>query len=82
MDTVRFDFDDAQGNLLTMTKRLDTLPPTVHIFELSGRLDAVRTDAAIEQVHTAIADGARKVLLDLSDVTFLSSSGLRALLLA
>ena len=48
---------------------------------LSGRLDAVRTDTAIAQVHAAIADGVRKVLLDLSDVTFLSSSGLRALLL-
>jgi serine/threonine-protein kinase RsbW len=81
MDTVRFDFDDAQGNLLTMVKRVAGQSATVRVFELSGRLDAVRTDAAIEQVHGAITDGARKVLLDLSDVTFLSSSGLRALLL-
>jgi serine/threonine-protein kinase RsbW len=77
MDTVRFDFDDAQGNLLTMAKHIGAAPPTVRIFELAGRLDAVRTDAAIAQVHEAIAEGARRVLLDLSDVTFLSSSGLR-----
>jgi serine/threonine-protein kinase RsbW len=81
MDAVRFDFDDAAGNLLTMVKHIEAEVGSVRIFELSGRLDAVRTDAAIEQVHEAIAAGARKVLLDLSEVTFLSSSGLRALLL-
>jgi len=81
MDTVRFDFDDTQGNLLTMAKRIGAASPAVRIFELSGRLDAVRTDTAIAQVNEAIAAGALRVLLDLSEVTFLSSSGLRALLL-
>src|SRR5204862_7312096 len=46
-----------------------------------GRLDAVSTDSAITEVRAAIANGARSVLLDMADVTFLSSSGLRALLL-
>jgi serine/threonine-protein kinase RsbW len=79
MDTVRFEFDDQEGNLLTMTKRISL--SEAQVFELSGRLDAVSTPVAIERIHTAIAAGARHVLLDLSQVTFLSSSGLRALLL-
>lgn len=81
MDSVRFDFDDQRGNLLTMTRRMGQPADSAQIFELSGRLDAVNTMAAIERVHTAIAAGARWVLLDMSQVHFLSSSGLRALLL-
>jgi serine/threonine-protein kinase RsbW len=81
MDTVTFDFDDKAGNLLTMIKRIDATRADVQIFALSGRLDAVQTDAALKQVREAIAQDARKVLLDMADVTFLSSSGLRALLL-
>lgn len=81
MDAVRFEFDDQRGNRLTMIKRIGQGEQTVKIFELSGRLDAVSTPAAIGEIHEAIAAGARRVLLDLSLVTFLSSSGLRALLL-
>ena len=39
------------------------------------------TQAEIARVYATIAAGARHVLLDLGGVTFLSSSGLRALLL-
>jgi len=81
MDSVWFDFDDQQGNLLTMVKHVGASGESVRVFELTGRLDAVKTEAAIAQVHAAIAEGARKVLLDMAGVTFLSSSGLRALLL-
>jgi serine/threonine-protein kinase RsbW len=81
MDDVTFEFDDQAGNLLTMTKHIGALGEAVRVFELSGRLDAVQTEAAIIQVREAIANGARKVLLDMARVTFLSSSGLRALLL-
>ncbi len=81
MDQVRFDFDDTNGNLLTMVKRI---PPRVkaHEFQLSGRLDAVGTESALAPVHQAIADGAEHVLLDFDNVTFLSSTALRSLLLA
>jgi serine/threonine-protein kinase RsbW len=81
MDSVQFEFDDQQGNLLTMTKRIGTAGKPAQIFELAGRLDAVSTQAAIARVYAAISAGALYVLLDMSQVTFLSSSGLRALLL-
>jgi serine/threonine-protein kinase RsbW len=81
MDAVEFVFDDREGNLLKMTKRIGAVDATAQVFELSGRLDAVSSQAAIARVYAAISAGARHVLLDMSQVTFLSSSGLRALLL-
>jgi serine/threonine-protein kinase RsbW len=81
MDKVEFEFDDRQGNLLKMTKQIGTAGATAQVFELSGRLDAVSSQAAIARVYAAISAGAQYVLLDMSQVTFLSSSGLRALLL-
>jgi serine/threonine-protein kinase RsbW len=81
MDTVEFEFDEAQGNLLKMSKRIGAAEAPAQIFELAGRLDAVSSQAAIARVYAAISAGARNVLLDMSQVTFLSSSGLRALLL-
>src|SRR5579859_3494153 len=81
MDTVHFDFDDKRGNLLTMTKHIDRARKPANIFALSGRLDAVSTNEVLGRVKVAIADGAGQVLLDMAGVSFLSSSGLRALLL-
>nr|PZN27954.1 MAG: anti-anti-sigma factor [Chloroflexota bacterium] len=81
MDSVQFDFDDQRGNLLTMKKRIGPVAPEVQVLELGGRLDAVHTQQAISPVSAAVAAGARFVLLDLGAVTFMSSTGLRALLL-
>lgn len=81
MDRVQFDFDAAQGNLLTMVKHI---PPRIQaqVFALAGRLDAVGTATALLPVNRAITDGAAYVLLDFDAVTFLSSTALRSLLLA
>jgi len=80
MDTVEFTFGDPRGNFLTMSKHIPSAT-TARIFELSGRLDAVSTQQAIEGVYQAIAEGDRQILLDLEHVSFISSSGMRALLL-
>lgn len=80
MDSVKYEFDPVQGNILTLTKQI-ALPTATQVFELAGRLDAVSTQQAIAQVSAAIAAGTRHILLDLARVTFLSSSGMRALLL-
>lgn len=80
MDSVAFTFDDAQGNLLTMTKQLP-VASSAEVFELADRLDAVSTQQSIADVSARIAAGTRHILLDLAHVTFLSSSGMRALLL-
>ncbi len=83
MDQVRFDFDDTNGNLLTMVKYIQPYVSVgVREFCLSGRLDAVGAALALAPVHQAIADGAAYVLIDFGNVTFLSSTALRSLLLA
>jgi anti-anti-sigma factor len=52
-----------------------------HIVELKGRIDN-STSAAVESRVTAALDASPSALvLDLSDVTFVSSIGLRALLM-
>jgi serine/threonine-protein kinase RsbW len=81
MDNVRFEYTEARGNTLIMTKRIGPAAAPARIFDLRGRLDAVGTNTAIAQVWAAIATGTRNILLDMSGVTFMSSSGLRALLL-
>jgi serine/threonine-protein kinase RsbW len=82
MDEARFDFHPQEGNVLTMVKYLSsTLRDDVVIMPISGRVDAVTAPQLNKVVHAQISSGARYVLLDLSDVTFLSSSGLRSLLL-
>lgn len=82
MDEVRFDFHPQQGNLLTMVKYLTSGPRNdVAVMPISGRVDAVTAPALNKQAHEQIDAGVRYLLLDLSDVAFLSSSGLRTLLL-
>lgn len=82
MDEVRFDFDPHTGNLLTLVKYLASETRTdVIVIPLHGRIDAVTSPQVSATVRTQIDAGARSLLLDLSDVPFLSSSGLRALLL-
>ncbi|NWF79792.1 MAG: anti-sigma factor antagonist [Chloroflexi bacterium] len=82
MDEVRFDFNPQGGNVLTMVKYLGTTNgDDVTTLPLSGRVDAVTAPQLSRDVQAEIARGARRILLDLSGVTFLSSSGLRALLL-
>lgn len=81
MDDVAFTFTE-RGNTLIMRKRF--AQPTgndVRCFALEGRLDARNATAILAPVTTAVADGARTLVIDLTNVSFMSSSGLRALLL-
>jgi anti-anti-sigma factor len=82
MDEARFDFHPQEGNVLTMVKHISAAPrDDVVIMPITGRVDAVTAPQLNKAVHDQIAAGARFVLLDLSAVSFLSSSGLRSLLL-
>ncbi len=51
----------------------------VTILRLAGELDAASYTRVIEQAGGLYAAGARDLLVDLSDLTFLASSGLAAL---
>lgn len=51
----------------------------VDIFTFAERLDAAGANPVRDQIRTAIAEGARNIVLDLRAVTFVDSSGLFAL---
>ena len=60
---------------------LQTAKDDIVLVELLGRLDELAT-GEVEQAFLAVLDdGASRVLLDLSNVEYVSSSGLRVLLM-
>ena len=59
-------------------ERLGGTPP-VTVVALAGELDASNYEQVIDVVRTAYADGSRGLVLDLSDLTFMASSGLFAM---
>lgn len=81
MDTVTYTFD-GNSNSLTMRKRFaEAEVVDLQRFVIEGRLDARGTLSALTPVNSAVSAGARMLMLDMQQVSFLSSSGLRALLL-
>ena len=52
----------------------------IHIFSLDGRFDAHSAGNVEEELNLAISKGARKLLIDLDSVEYISSAGLRVLL--
>lgn len=78
MDRVDFQFKDGE-NILVMAKQLQQAD--LRVVPLAGRIDAATAPSVNKAVRAAMAEGARQIVVELRDVTFLSSSGLRALLL-
>jgi len=52
----------------------------VHVFSLDGRFDAHSAGDVEKELNMAISKGARKLLLDMDSVEYISSAGLRVLL--
>ncbi len=78
MDDVRF-LTEGGENIMFMAKKLP--PSGLRYVALSGRIDASAAPAVQATLRSAVRNGGRWLVVDLSAVTFLSSSGLRALLL-
>lgn len=51
----------------------------VTVFRVKGSIDASTSDQFVAQAEQAIQSGTRDLLIDLKDVEYLSSAGLRAL---
>ncbi len=79
MDRVEFHFDEDGYNVVTLAKRLPA--QDLRFIRLHGRIDAAAAPAVRASVDEALKNGTRKIVVDLGDVTFMSSSGLRILLL-
>ena len=57
----------------------ETMQDNVTVLRLKGDLDASTSDAFLAKANQAIRNGAQNILVDLSNVSFLSSAGIRAL---
>ena len=75
---------DRQGwyGAAPLQAETETVAPGVQLIRISGDLDIDTCVAASELIRAEIAPPAGVVLLDLSAVTFCSSSGLRVLIQA
>jgi len=63
-------------------KRVNDESPDIDILSLSGRLGVRNEEEFTAALTAAVGESTAGLLLDMSDVDFVSSSGLRALLLA
>jgi stage II sporulation protein AA (anti-sigma F factor antagonist) len=64
---------------LSLTARADGRR---HVITLSGELDLATAEVLESSVAEACSDGARELLLDLEQLRFMDSTGLRAVLMA
>jgi len=64
--------------MLTRVERIEAAVP-VTVMALDGELDASNYLQLVDDVRQLYADGTRNLLLDLSDLSFIASSGLVAL---
>lgn len=92
MDEVNFEFDDVNGNVLTM-RRILNLPERYGVMETSveqpavdaaivhikGSVDGSNFKQLIEQAQSLHEQGVNKMVLELSGCEYMSSSGLVAL---
>ena len=53
----------------------------IHVMKISGRMDANTAPEAEKVLMSVISEGAKKVILDLGNLTYISSAGLRVLLI-
>jgi anti-anti-sigma factor len=51
-------------------------------FQVTGSIDASTSPNVEHAVNTAVAGGGKRLIFDMSQVTYISSAGLRAILLA
>jgi anti-anti-sigma factor len=58
------------------------MDPEIHCFAPQGRLDALTVPEFESELRGHLDQGAARVVVDFRDVTYISSSGLRALLTA
>ena len=57
-----------------------TFDGEIAIIRADGEIDLATRDAITSAAHGAVADGATRLVLDLSAVTFMDSSGIAALI--
>jgi anti-anti-sigma factor len=74
--------DSKKGGTSHLTWTLRISERRVHdvlVLELAGRISAADAEPFAERIRTAIAGGARRLVLDMASVDYLSSRGIQLL---
>lgn len=91
MDELYFHFDPAQGNQVTLVKWLPTAPQPldvrtlhngIHIIAVRGRLDQFLAQQLEAQTAPLLTSEPPRLIIDLSQTTYIDSGGLRVLVAA
>lgn len=87
MDEVHFSFDPEKGNQVVMIKRASRGDKAEEdrIFSVvtaHGRVDAATAPNLESQLKALLAQGKTQIVVDMADVSYISSSGLKVLLAA
>ena len=61
---------------------IEEIQGAIHIFRLKGRLDSNTSQKFEKKVFHAIDDGSQNIIVDFKDLDYISSTGLRVILLA
>jgi len=64
---------------MDITLREEHAGGPVTVFEISGDIDIISSPELLGQARTAVDNGMRNLILDLSQVSYISSAGIRAL---
>jgi serine/threonine-protein kinase RsbW len=87
MDEVRFSFDPDEGNQVVMIKKASRsnqgeMDKTFAVVAVQGRLDAASAPALEAQLETHLAQDDVQIVVDMAQVSYIASSGLKVLLAA
>ncbi len=69
--------DDEPDDELTVDCTIDG---DTAVIRIAGEVDIASRDAITETVHDAVGAGATRLILDMSEVTFMDSSGIAAMI--
>jgi serine/threonine-protein kinase RsbW len=85
MDEVHFSFDPEEGNQVVMIKKANRgnqaeVDRTFSVVTARGRIDAAAAPDLESQLEAVLAQGNTHIVVDMADVSYISSSGLKVLL--
>ena len=61
---------------------IEEIQDGINIYRLKGRLDANTSQRLEDEIFHAISEGSKKIIIDFSDLNYISSDGLRVILRA
>ena len=61
---------------------IEEIQDDINIYQLKGRLDSNTSQGFEQKVFQAISDGSKRMIVDFKDLNYISSDGIRVILIA